>query len=103
MAKVYQGERTFLSPVLRDRSSAASIASPASTPTRSRTGSATRPPCCSFNFIGFVVVYLLQRLQGVLPLNPQGFAAVEPGLVVQHGGELRDQHELAGLRRRDRR
>ena len=31
-----------------------------------------------FNFIGFVVVYLLQRLQGVLPLNPQSFAAVSP-------------------------
>ena len=30
------------------------------------------------NFIGFLVVYLLQRLQGVLPLNPQGFAAVSP-------------------------
>jgi potassium-transporting ATPase potassium-binding subunit len=30
------------------------------------------------NFVGFVVVYLLQRLQGVLPLNPQGFAAVGP-------------------------
>jgi K+-transporting ATPase ATPase A chain len=27
-----------------------------------------------FNAIGLVVVYLLQRLQGVLPLNPQGFA-----------------------------
>src|SRR4029078_2267858 len=31
-----------------------------------------------FNFIGFVFVYFLQRLQGVLPLNPQGFAAVSP-------------------------
>ena len=31
-----------------------------------------------FNLIGVVVVYLLQRLQGVLPLNPQGFAAVTP-------------------------
>jgi K+-transporting ATPase ATPase A chain len=30
------------------------------------------------NFIGFVAVYLLQRLQAVLPLNPQGFAAVSP-------------------------
>jgi len=30
------------------------------------------------NVIGFAVVYLLQRLQGVLPLNPQGFAAVSP-------------------------
>src|SRR5262245_60403614 len=31
-----------------------------------------------FNVIGFAFVYLLQRLQGVLPLNPQGFAAVSP-------------------------
>jgi K+-transporting ATPase ATPase A chain len=29
-----------------------------------------------FNVAGLVVVYLLQRLQGVLPLNPQGFGAV---------------------------
>jgi potassium-transporting ATPase potassium-binding subunit len=31
-----------------------------------------------FNFLGFVVVYVLQRMQGVLPLNPQGFGAVTP-------------------------
>ena len=31
-----------------------------------------------FNFAGFLVVYLLQRLQGVLPLNPQGLGAVTP-------------------------
>jgi potassium-transporting ATPase potassium-binding subunit len=31
-----------------------------------------------FNFLGFLVVYLLQRLQGVLPLNPQGLGAVSP-------------------------
>jgi K+-transporting ATPase ATPase A chain len=30
------------------------------------------------NVIGFAAVYLLQRLQGVLPLNPQGFPAVSP-------------------------
>jgi K+-transporting ATPase ATPase A chain len=30
------------------------------------------------NVVGFAVVYLLQRLQGVLPLNPQGFPAVSP-------------------------
>lgn len=29
-----------------------------------------------FNVAGFAAVYLLQRLQGALPLNPQGFAAV---------------------------
>ncbi|HEY4079900.1 MAG TPA: potassium-transporting ATPase subunit KdpA [Burkholderiaceae bacterium] len=32
----------------------------------------------SFNFIGVLAVYGLQRLQGVLPLNPQGMAAVTP-------------------------
>jgi K+-transporting ATPase ATPase A chain len=31
-----------------------------------------------FNFLGFLAVYLLQRVQGVLPLNPQGFGAVSP-------------------------
>jgi K+-transporting ATPase ATPase A chain len=29
-----------------------------------------------FNLVGLLAVYLLQRLQGVLPLNPQGLAAV---------------------------
>jgi len=31
-----------------------------------------------FNGLGVLAVYALQRLQGVLPLNPQGFAAVTP-------------------------
>jgi len=31
-----------------------------------------------FNLAGLLVVYALQRLQGVLPLNPQGLAAVSP-------------------------
>jgi K+-transporting ATPase ATPase A chain len=30
----------------------------------------------AFNVLGVVVVYALQRLQGVLPLNPQGMSAV---------------------------
>ena len=35
-------------------------------------------PCCSSTSLGLLVVYLLQRLQGVLPLNPQGLGAVSP-------------------------
>ena len=31
-----------------------------------------------FNFAGLLVVYALQRLQGVLPLNPQALGAVSP-------------------------
>jgi K+-transporting ATPase ATPase A chain len=30
----------------------------------------------AFNLVGLLAVYLLQRVQGVLPLNPQGFGAV---------------------------
>jgi K+-transporting ATPase ATPase A chain len=33
-----------------------------------------------FNAIGFLFVYLVLRLQSVLPLNPQGFGAVSPVL-----------------------
>ena len=32
----------------------------------------------AFNALGVLAVYALQRLQGVLPLNPQGMAAVSP-------------------------
>jgi K+-transporting ATPase ATPase A chain len=31
-----------------------------------------------FNLFGFLAVYALQRIQGVLPLNPQGLGAVTP-------------------------
>src|SRR5262245_55062013 len=30
----------------------------------------------AFQLFSFLVVYALQRLQGILPLNPQGFGAV---------------------------
>ncbi|WP_136618587.1 MULTISPECIES: potassium-transporting ATPase subunit KdpA [Mesorhizobium] len=33
-----------------------------------------------FNLAGFLVLYILQRLQGSLPYNPAGMTAVEPGL-----------------------
>jgi len=32
-----------------------------------------------FNLAGFLVVFVLQRLQGHLPLNPQDLPAVSPG------------------------
>jgi K+-transporting ATPase ATPase A chain len=34
----------------------------------------------AFSFVGTVAVYLLQRMQGVLPLNPQSLAATTPDL-----------------------
>jgi potassium-transporting ATPase potassium-binding subunit len=32
----------------------------------------------AFNFLGLLAVYLLQRAQGILPLNPQGMPGVSP-------------------------
>ena len=43
----------------------------------------------------------IQRLQHVLPLNPQHFGAVEPTLGLQHRRQLHHQHQLAGYRRID--
>ena len=56
-----------------------------------------------FNLAGALVVYALQRLQQWLPLNPQAHGGRESGFGVQHRDELRHQHQLAGLRRRERR
>ncbi len=73
------GRRTLLSPVLQP-SSVASIASPASIPPRSRAGGSTRAPWWSSTSWAFAFLYLLLRLQDLLPLNPQGMAAVAPDL-----------------------
>ncbi len=77
MAKVYDGERTFLSSVLgpieRGIYRLAGVQ-----PSVESNWKRYALAVLLFNFIGFLVVYLLQRLQGVLPLNPQDFAAVSP-------------------------
>jgi K+-transporting ATPase ATPase A chain len=54
-----------------------------------------------FSLAGFIILYLLQRLQGFLPLNPHGFSAVPPDLAFNTATSC-DQYELAGLRRRKR-
>ena len=77
MAAVYEGRRTFLSPVLRPLErgiySLAGIDE-----TRDTDWKRYTLALLLINFVGLVVVYLLQRLQGVLPLNPQHFGAVSP-------------------------
>jgi K+-transporting ATPase ATPase A chain len=77
MAKVYEGERTFLSPILGPIEQGiyrTAAINPAAESDWRRYALAV----LLVNLIGLVVVYLLQRLQGVLPLNPQHFAAVGP-------------------------
>ena len=43
--------------------------------------------------------YIVLRIQDILPLNPSHFAPMSPDLVLQHVGQLRDQHQLAELLR----
>jgi K+-transporting ATPase ATPase A chain len=77
MAKVYQGERTFLDPVLRPLEKL--IYRSASVNSDEEMGWKTYAlAMILFNVLGLLVVYGLQRLQGLLPLNPQGLGAVSP-------------------------
>jgi K+-transporting ATPase ATPase A chain len=77
MAKVYQGERTFLSPVI----------APLERLTYRLTGihpedemdwKTYAVAVLLFSVIGIIFLYLLQRLQGFLLLNPTGMGAVSP-------------------------
>jgi K+-transporting ATPase ATPase A chain len=77
MARVYRGERTLLSPVLGPVECllyrAIGVDANASMDWKRYAFAAL-----IFNLVGALVVYALQRLQGVLPLNPQAFGAVSP-------------------------
>lgn len=77
MAKVYGQERLFLDPILgpieRFLYRLSGIDS------RSEmTWKTYAVAMLVFNVIGLIAVYMLQRLQGFLPLNPQGLGAVTP-------------------------
>ena len=52
----------------------------------------------AFSVVGFLLLYLMQRIQSGLPFNPTDMANVAAGALVQHRRQLRDQHELAELR-----
>ena len=54
----------------------------------------------AFSAFTLLVTYAIQRLQHLLPFNPQKLGPVEAAQLLQHRGELHHEHELAGLRRR---
>jgi potassium-transporting ATPase potassium-binding subunit len=77
MTRVFNGERTLLSPVLH----------PIERGLYALSGVDGRQEqhwltyavaMLLFNAAGFVLLFVLQRLQGVLPFNPMGFGAVTP-------------------------
>lgn len=79
MSRVWNGERTWLDPLLGpvERLVYAGCGVDA---TKSQTWFSYAAALLAFNAVGFVLVYAIIRLQGVLPLNPQGFPGVSEHL-----------------------
>ena len=99
MTRVFSGERTFLSPILRPVELA--IYKIAGVDERQEQHAVTYTVgMLLFHVGGFLILYVLMRTQAMLPFNPAGQSAVAGGFVVQHGDELHHQYQLAELRRR---
>ena len=94
MARVFNGERTFLDPVLRPVERLIYRVSGVD-PRQEQHWTTYTAAMLLLNLAGLVLLYALQRLQHVLPLNPQGFDPPAPDLGLQHGREFHQQHQLA--------
>ncbi|HZX69823.1 MAG TPA: potassium-transporting ATPase subunit KdpA [Rhodanobacter sp.] len=79
MTRVFNGERTPLSPVLGPLERGLYRVSGVDE-TQEQHWVTYAVAMLAFTFAGFVVLYALQRLQGMLPFNPQDQAAVTPDL-----------------------
>ncbi|HEV7227210.1 potassium-transporting ATPase subunit KdpA [Brevundimonas sp.] len=79
MSRVWNGERTWLDPVLKPVEGvfyrAAGVDS-----SRSQGWLGYAGALLAFNAAGFVLLYAILRLQGLLPMNPQGFDGLSPHL-----------------------
>ena len=76
MARVFTGERTVLTPVVQPIEQSFYRLSGIDERHEMR-WTTYAMALMVFNLLGFLAVYALQRLQGVLPMNPQEFPAVE--------------------------
>jgi len=79
MARVFAGERTFLSPLFRPIERGL-YAVAGVDPSREQSALGYTVAMLVFNAAGFALLYALLRLQGLLPLNPLGFAGLSPDL-----------------------
>ncbi len=111
IARVMTGQRTFMtavvSPIERGFYALAGV-----NPQREQGWRTYTVAMLAFSAAGFFSLYALQRLQGYLPLNPQGFDGVDPALAFNtsisfitntnwqnYGGETTMSHlmQMAGL------
>ena len=79
MARVFQGQRTLLSP-LAGPAERGVLRLAGLDPKAAQTWLGYTLAMLAFNGVGFLLLYGLMRLQHLLPLNPQGFGAVAPEL-----------------------
>jgi potassium-transporting ATPase potassium-binding subunit len=79
LARVFSGERTLLSPVLGWLERGIYRLSGVN-PAEEQHWLTYGLAMFAFSVAGFIVLYAIQRLQGVLPLNPQHLAGIEPSL-----------------------
>ncbi len=77
MTRVFEGERTLLSPVLRPVERLL-YAGGGVDERQEQHWLTYAVAMLLFNAAGFLLLFLLQRLQGVLPLNPMEFGAITP-------------------------
>ena len=99
MARVFQGEQSLLSPLLRpvERVFYKLFGVKEDEEMKWTTYSFS---LLMFSLVGATLTYALLRLQGHLPLNPQNFGGKEmtADLSIQHRSILYHQHQLAELR-----
>src|SRR6478752_7780310 len=77
MTRVFAGERTFLSPVIGQFERAIYRISGVDEKAEQH-WITYGVAMLLFSIAGFIFLYALQRLQSVLPFNPQGFGPVAP-------------------------
>src|SRR5579884_1137407 len=79
MARVFEGERVFLSPVLVPVERAVYRVTRVD-PSREMSWKTYAFAVVAFSLVSFAYLYALLRLQAYLPLNPQGFGNLAPDL-----------------------
>src|ERR1700730_16916643 len=79
MARVFNDERTFIDPVLRPVEKLIYRVC-GIRPATEMTWSEYAISMLLFSMVGMIVLYAMERLQHILPFNPQGMGAVAPDL-----------------------
>jgi K+-transporting ATPase ATPase A chain len=111
MARVWQGERTWLTPILKPVERAFYVVAGVD-PEKGQGWLAYTLSVLAFSLAGFVALYAILRVQHQLPLDPQGFSGMSPDLAFNtaisfvtntnwqfYGGETTLGHmaQMAGL------